>query len=428
MMKPIRQRLFNIQNVITPNKSHQSIYSFITINKTYKEINNEQYNNPFRNQIMKASDNKELLHLRESKSSLYELKYITPIKSEIFNNKIDSSEILNFRNGLTFTPYAFATICNANCHFCSENLERKEENNSKKKMNSYPTKRIKDYDQYFTGLENAFKDLELAQKQNGNLNIGLSLSGLEATSEPNWFKRMCELLGKYPDLFDEKVLYSNGSGFALYQNQMIESLNNLNFDRIELSRQHYDEKINQKIMRFEKVQPIIFNELYEDVTKNVLPALFKIVKNSCILTKAGISNIEEVEQYLSWAFSLGVKRVVFRELSVIGDEGYNKQNKTKQWIDDNRVTISSVLNEVAPSFSSVRKNFDYMFTTIGYYYMNETYRYKDSIDVIFETSSYEALASSFEKYPNIVNKLIFHPNGNLTSDWEQDTKVISKYF
>ncbi|EFC42858.1 predicted protein [Naegleria gruberi] len=383
---------------------------------------------------MTATSDEELIRMRQLKSSLYEPKLMTPLSSEIFNwqgsDASEKNKILHVRNGLTFTPYAFARICNANCHFCSENLERMQDENpsSKKKMNSYPTKRIKDYDQYFKGLEKSFQILDNIQKEKGKLNMGLSLSGLEATSEPNWFQRFCELLERYPDLFDEKVLYSNGSGFALYAQEVVDSLKNLNFDRIELSRQHFDEQVNQKIMRFEKVQPIRLNDIYENVTKNVLPPLFKVVKNSCILTKAGISNIEQVEQYLEWAINLGVKRVVFRELSVIGEEGYDNQNKTKRWIDENRVTISSVLSQVAPTFSNVRKNFNYMFTTIGYYYMNESYRYKDSIDVIFETSSYDALASSFDKYPNVVNKLIFHPNGNLSSDWEQDSNIVGKFF
>ena len=125
--------------------------------------------------------------------------------------------------------------------------------------------------------------------------------------------------------------------------------------------------------------------------------------------------------------SLNVKRLVFRELSIINNDGY-KSNTTKQWIEENRVTVESILSQVCPQLSQPRPKFKYLHSTVGYYYMNEHYRYDDKIDVIFETSSYEELASSFDKYPRLINKLIFHPNGNLTSDWGSHSHTISNFF
>ena len=44
--------------------------------------------------------------------------------------------------------------------------------------------------------------------------MGLSLSGLEATAEPIWLLRLLDMLEKIQPVFkfDEKVLYTNGSG------------------------------------------------------------------------------------------------------------------------------------------------------------------------------------------------------------------------
>ncbi|KAF0977896.1 hypothetical protein FDP41_003218 [Naegleria fowleri] len=395
------------------------------------------YHHPYRNQIITAQNDTDLHNIRTLKSQLFEIEKTTQVNLYEFINSSEerklvlssSTSSLLFRNGLTFTPFAFATICNANCQFCSENLQRKHLENSKSKKNSSPSKRIRNYDQYFNGLERVFQLLDTIQKTVGSLNMGLSLSGLEATSEPIWLERLCQLLSQYPSLFDERVLYSNGSGFTLHENVVENYFHNSvpKFDRIELSRQHFDEATNQAIMRFEKSQPIRSNTNYEHIVRNVLPNIFGVVKNSCILSKQGISNVELIEQYLQWAISLNVHRVVFRELSIISHEEYF-DNSTKKWIDENRVSISSILSEICSSLDHPSPKFEYLYSTVGYYYMNECYRYDDKIDVIFETSSYEDLLSSFKQHPRIINKLIFHPNGNLTSDWNDHSQMIGRFF
>ena len=79
---------------------------------------------------------------------------------------------IRVRAGLTFTPYANPTLCNAHCRFCSEELSRKNQ------TTLTAQRVIKDYPRYFEGLRKALADLATLRQ------VGLSLSGLEATSDP----------------------------------------------------------------------------------------------------------------------------------------------------------------------------------------------------------------------------------------------------
>lgn len=222
-------------------------------------------------------------------------------------------------------------------------------------------------------------------------------------------------------------MYSNTSGFALFPQIIDEFKKSVKFDRIEASRQHFNEMLNQKIMRFEKKQLVQSNNVFEHLVGQTLPQLFDTVKLSCILNKEGIHSIELVEEYLKWAHSIGAQTVVFRELSRLEEENF-RGNKTREWIFNNRVTIDSILSKICPQYSMPRDGFTYLFSTVGYYYMNECYRFDDKINVIFETSSYTALAEATRDCSKMVNKLIFHPNGNLTSDWDQNSDVIANFY
>ena len=60
-----------------------------------------------------------------------------------------------------------------------------------------------------------------------------------------------------------------------------------------------------------------------------------------------------------------------------------------------------------------------------YYYYNEHFRYRDAVEVVVETSSYPALMSA--NATGIVQKLVFHSNGQLCGDWDPDTFVIGRF-
>lgn len=320
-------------------------------------------------------------------------------------------QLTKFRSGLTFTPYANPTKCNAHCRFCSEELQRKHQ----RELTAQNI--ISNYEEYFQGLAAALKDLSPIT------NIGLSLSGLEATSDPIWLLHLLTVINEQNEIprFNEKVLYTNSSG--LYKHpDLVPALRDANFDRLEISRCHYDDAINQKIMYINRNEPIYQNEAYEKLIKKTVNQVH--IKNSCILTQVGINSIAEIEKYLDWALSLGITQVVFRELSRL-DETY-LENNTKIWVEQNRVAIDPLLQAILPDLEQPRKHWDYQWSNVGYYYYNEYFTYKNKMEVILETSSYNELISRNESA--IIQKLVFHSNGNLCGDWDPDSNVLANYF
>lgn len=355
-----------------------------------------------RNLRLSPGTDAELATLRRDKWKLY--SPLPPVHIRILGQEFA------FRPGLTFTPFANAVACNAHCRFCSEELQRKGDH----RLTSHQY--IGDYDSYFAGLEAALLALK-------GLPIGLSLSGLEATAEPRWLLRLLDLLEAiHPRFqFDEKVLYTNGTG--LYRHpQLVPALQAAAFDRIELSRCHYHQASNQRIMYINRNEPVWENTAYEDLVRSLQGRLF--VKNSCILTQVGIHTLAHMEAYLDWAADLGVREVVFRELSRL-DATY-LPNATAKWVEQHRVPIEPLLAELSPSRSGTRPGWRYLSSTLGYYYYNEHFLYRGKTEVVIETSSYPALMMANAQ--GIVQKLVFHSNGHLSGDWDPEAFVIGKFF
>lgn len=337
-----------------------------------------------------------------SKESIEELRIN---RFDLFNAFNTLSIVLGnktyeIREGFTLTPFANAKLCNAHCRFCSEELIP----NNKE----YPSSKdlITNYQLYFKGFQKLLNDLS-------KIDLRLSLSGLEATNDYDWLKNLTTSLSSYNNI-TEKVLYTNGSG--LLDNDTLELIFQNKFDKIELSRVHYNEIENQKIMLFNKNVAVKENIKFEKLVIKLLD--FNILKISCILTKNTISTLSDVKLYLEWLIKMEVKEVVFRELSII-NSGY-KLNTTLNWIKENTIPIMNILNEILND-----KEFEYSYSTSGYYYYNEIYTFKNKIKVIFETSSYDELKSKNED--TIIHKLIYHSNGNLTKSWDSETHILNNY-
>ncbi|HEX2900400.1 MAG TPA: hypothetical protein VHS96_11835 [Bacteroidia bacterium] len=355
-----------------------------------------------RNLRLSPATDAQLADLRREKWGLYTPP--APIALTV------QGQEFRFRPGLTLTPFANAVPCTAHCRFCSEELQRKSDH--RLTAHAY----IRDYDAYFNGLKQALLSVK-------SLPIGLSLSGLEATAEPRWLLRLLDLIDEIsPEFrFDEKVLYTNGSGLLKHP-QLVPALEQAAFDRIELSRCHPDQATNQRVMYINRNEPVWENAHYEDLVRSLQGRLF--VKNSCILTQPGVNSLSDMEAYLDWAADLGVKEVVFRELSRLDDTYL--PNATAKWVEQNRVPIEPILQALAPSRSGIRAGWHYLSSTLGYYYYNEHFLYRGKTEVIIETSSYPALQAA--NALAIAQKLVFHSNGNLCGDWDPDAFVIGKYF
>jgi len=280
-----------------------------------------------RNMIVPVKDLEQMILLRSGKWNQFQPAQLIP-------HKFNEQQLL-LRAGMTFTPYADSLPCTAHCTFCSETLERTDQSGP----NPYDKPKLRqrlDHTKYFKAFQEVLEDFISIP-----FPLGLSLSGLEATADVEWVLLLCQLIShpRYRSVFDEKVIYSNGSGFV--DQRLLKALNECGFHRLELSRQHYDDSINQKIMRFQKDIEIRQNEVYQHVIRSIRSSIPNmLVKNCCLLTKTGIGTIEEMEKYILWGKSLGVQEFVFRELCQLstGPGGF-VQNRTKTWIDDNRVPM-----------------------------------------------------------------------------------------
>lgn len=355
---------------------------------------------PPRNQFRVATTSAELAGFRARAWQLYEP--VAPVAVEAFGQR------WRLRPGLTFTPFANAVRCTAHCAFCSEELQRYDGHQLTAR------RLIDDYPAYFDRLRAVLRPFV-------GFPLGLSLSGLEATAEPQWLRELLQSLTAVEAegvVFDEKVLYTNGSGFVLSPD-LGPALQDFGLTRLELSRCHDDEAVNQQIMRFNRNQPIRHNAVYASTVRWLHDHL--TVKNSCILTRAGIATLPDVERYLAWAAGLGVRRVVFRELSRL--EGSYLPNRFTDWIEAQRVPIEPLLAAVVPTLETPRAEWQYVGSTFGYYYYNEHYRWQ-GVDVILETSSYPALQAA--NATGVLQKLILHSDGTLAGDWDPDSRVLSR--
>lgn len=312
------------------------------------------------------------------------------------------------RPGLTFTPYANPTPCNAHCSFCSEELLRDDAHRLTAKA------LIGDHDRYFDGLDRAWAEL-------AGFEMGLSLSGLEATSHPEWLLRLLALVRKHGAILPSRVLYTNGSGLA-NDARLIPALADSGFTGVELSRAHFDERLNHLVMRFDRGQRIREHGVFAATVRRVLDAGLAL-KLVCIVNAQTVSSVEHVERYVEQARALGVGRVVFRALSELGDRYV--ENKTTRWIDAKRVSVRAIAEAIFPNDGALRPGWEFVGVTSGYYYSNELYVHR-GVEVVFESSSYVAHDDGVKS--GVLQKLVFHSNGDLCGDWVPNAQVIGNYF
>lgn len=325
--------------------------------------------------------------------------------------------------GATFTPYANALKCTAHCHYCSEDLRRLHQ----ERPNSHVKHLIRDQDLYFAELAGCFRWLEAA-----GVRFGLSLSGLEATSDPEWLRRLLRLADEHSPLFAERVLYSNGTGL-LAEPELAAGL-----DRVEMHRDHHVEETNQQLMRLERRVAVRTNSAFARAVQRVSPLTVGGAYAVCILSRGGINTLQQAREYAAWARDVGFAGVIFRELSRLSDAEFQLDGKdrTANWIGANRVSVDDLLKELASaeaefSTASATRVAQPDSISVGYYYYNERFeggafwgeQDNSSFSVTLECSCYDTLREQTEAA--VVNKLVFHSNGNLTRGWDRDSDVLA---
>jgi molybdenum cofactor biosynthesis enzyme MoaA len=306
---------------------------------------------------------------------------------------------------VTLTPYASTAPCSARCQFCSENLREDERLGHASQLRPGAA--------YFSQLERALFALR-------GLPLSYSLSGLETTLDRRWLLVLLAMLSDHARYspVQERVLYTNASGWENLESdaEQLAAICAFGLSRVEVSRHHFDGEINQQIMRFRPQYGMSANDCLARVIRVL--AQFTTVKLVCVVQAGGIDHPAALLAYLEWARQLGVRHVIFRELSVL-DTQY-KPNATYRYIARSRTDIGQLLaawlSAAAGGPVPVLRQI-----TQGYYFTSRLLDYAD-MEVTFEASSYADLRVRHDS--GRVYKIVFHANGNLCADWHPQRHVL----
>jgi molybdenum cofactor biosynthesis enzyme MoaA len=293
--------------------------------------------------------------------------------------------------------------CNANCKFCVAQLRYENRSLMYKKF------KLQDDCEYFNRLDYVLNYLK-------PLNPSVSLTG----GEPTKSKRLPEILrliNKYN--YRKRTLTTNGSGLldVLDNKLVIQHIIDNNFSHLNISKAHFDEEINNSIMRYDVGQ--FSNDMLKTIiayskTNNLRPRM------SCVLLKNGISNLNDMISYMEFYQKLGIDNIIFRELM---DYDINTMsNKTTiEYCIENKVKLNDIWSKIDND-----KRFVPIRNLLGYYYYVEVYKYQN-IDMCSEGANLVKLYDEKEKHEDIVYEMVFHPNGNLNGSWVDNEDVLLKY-
>jgi hypothetical protein len=308
-----------------------------------------------------------------------------------------------FAQPITFTPYASWQPCSARCRFCSENLRQPGAGPA--------AAQLRPGADYFVGLAEALARL-------CPLPLSWSLSGLENTDAPGALMQLLTVLEdaeRAGQAVEQRVLYSNGAGFAGPQGaELIAALQDFGLTGLEFSRHHHDAARNQAIMRFGPEH----DALVVDVTpllhrlRNSLP-----LKLVCVLQRGGVDAVDDLAGYLDWARSIGVGTVIFRELARL--DGDYLPNQTARYVTQARIDVAGLAGAALQAGVHGLAPFA---RTQGYYFSNLRCRTRAGIEVVFEAADYASMHARHAS--DRVYKLIHFANGELAADWQPGWRTL----
>jgi molybdenum cofactor biosynthesis enzyme MoaA len=293
--------------------------------------------------------------------------------------------------------------CNADCRFCVAQLRYENRRRAFKKD------KISNDDEYFSRINNILEYLK-------PINPSISITG----GEPTKSKRLAEVL-RIVDAhgYRKRTLTTNGSGlFDILEDKLVlQHIIDNKFQHLNISRAHYDDRINSDIMRYE--QGYCSNEMIETIAtvslaNNLRPRM------SCVLLKEGVNCLEDIVKYMEFYQGLGIDNVIFREL--MNFDLTKMINKEKvQYNADNRVLLKNIWENIDSDnrFTPIRN-------LIGYYYYVEVYKFQN-IDMCSEAANLVKLYDEKDKHNDIVYEMVLHPNGNLCGSWVDNEDILNPY-
>lgn len=293
--------------------------------------------------------------------------------------------------------------CNANCKFCVAQLRFEN------KGQMYKKDRITSDEEYFARLDYILDKLK-------PLNPSISITGGEPTKSHRLVP-ILQLIEKYG--YRKRTLTTNGSGLfdIVDEKPIIQHITDNHFQHLNISKAHFDEDINKRIMQYETGYTS-----NEDITRI---AMFAKANNlrprmSCLLLKEGVHDIEGIIKYLDFYQSLGIDNVIFRETMDYDEESMNNKLKM-EYLKENKVRLNDIWKNIDSDerFTPIKQ-------LLGYYYYVEVYKYKN-VDMVSESANLVKLYEQKQIAEDVVFELIFHPNGNLNGSWVDNEDILLKY-
>lgn len=268
--------------------------------------------------------------------------------------------------------------CNGKCDFCIN----KYDNNFKKMIDCKKEYFFEKLNEIF----NLFKDVKPA----------ITICGGEPTISENTIGIM-KLVNKYG--FPVRTFPTNG--FNLLKNinrkPFIQYMVEYGFNKnINLSIQHYNEKINSNIMGFSLDDNAIRRiGFFSKVNRLEL-------RTSCNLLKNGIKNLYDIENYLKYFSEFNITSAIFRELIKVDNK----------YCENNFVDIETIVEEIERN-----KNYSFIRKMNGAYYDVFVYRFNDYLVKIYK--------EKFKQDVNYIRDFIFGSDGHLyVSNVNKDNKLI----
>jgi len=330
-------------------------------------------------------------------------------RQELYN--VEDYELLDFNfNGVDKKVYGNVNLsifvddyCNADCKFCVAQLRFEN------RAMVFKKDRIKDDTEFFNRIEAVLEYLK-------PINPSISITGGEPTKSHR-LPKLLAIINKYG--YRKRIITTNGSGLLdkMDGKTVLQHIIENKFAHINISKSHYIEEENKKIMRYDN--GYCSNEDLETIATISLANGLR-PRMSCILVKEGISNLSQMIDYMEFYKKLGIDNIIFRELMDFDKEEMINREKI-EYNFDNKVELNKIWKDVDKD-----KRFIPLRNLIGYYYYVEVYKFKN-IDMVSESADLVKLYDEKKKHKGIVYEIILHPNGNLNGSWVDNEDILLPY-
>lgn len=173
---------------------------------------------------------------------------------------------------------------------------------------------------------------------------GASRAVITGGGEPTLIahEKLLEMINLCALYFPNKVvLISNAYVYATQKASIIlehlTALKSAGLTDLAISRHHYDDKVNEEIMKLHT--PI--ENILQLKKEGLLSLSIRLI---AVLQKKGINSKEEIANYLNWAGNFGVEQICFKELYVsTSNESYYHEYTANDFSYENQVSLSLVL-------------------------------------------------------------------------------------